>query len=66
MLIFSYPKHDPGTRTESFKPMWLSFWEHGERKTRQGTVPSYFEVFSNNSQLPPSFSEMGGPTYQTP
>ena len=35
-------------------------------KTRQGTVPSYIEVFSNNSQLPPSFNEMGGPTYQTP
>ena len=66
MLIIRYPKYDPRTRTESFKPMWLSFWEHGERKTRQGTVPCNIEVLSDNSQLPPSFSEIGGPTYHTP
>ena len=34
MLINRYPKHDPGTRTEIFNPMWLLVGEHGERKMR--------------------------------
>lgn len=34
MLINRYPKHDPGTRAEILKPMWLTLAEHGERKTR--------------------------------
>ena len=45
--------HNHRTRTESFKSKWLTFGDHGQRKTRKKRFLSYIWVLSDNNQVSP-------------
>ena len=51
VIIVGYPKHDPGTRTEPFEPMWLSF------KNEINSTKLLYKSFSIFFQQPSLFGK---------